>query len=139
MIHDRSEAERLRDMREAIANIRRYQEAVLQNPELFPSGMLEQATMDNLTIIGEAAKHISDEIKDRACAHRTRPRPDPTARTRKRARSIAVTLPTGARAERLAWSSTTSMFKSLQGPICALSGAGPGWCGSGWCGRGRCG
>lgn len=28
--------------------------------------MLEQATMDNFTIIGEAAKHLSDEIKDRA-------------------------------------------------------------------------
>jgi len=64
--HDRSEAERLRDMREAIANIRRYQAAVRQNPALFPSGMLEQATMDNLTIIGEAANRLSQDIKDRA-------------------------------------------------------------------------
>lgn len=57
MTAGRSQADWLQDIREAIGNIQRYRAAVERNPDAFPLGMLEQATMDNLTIIGEAAKH----------------------------------------------------------------------------------
>jgi len=66
VIVERSQADWLQDIREAISNIQRYRAAVERNPDAFPLGMLEQATMDNLTIIGEAAKHLSEDVTSRA-------------------------------------------------------------------------